>query len=202
MNDVLDGYAAAAPLLIERFESFSSAELLEPVLDLIPRHSGRAIDIGAGTGRDAAWLAKQGHDVVAVEPVRELREAGKVIHHALPIRFLDDCLPALELALTHGQFDLVLACAVWQHLDDDDRARGMLSLAKLTAPGGTLIMSLRHGPGPAGRRVFPVTGDATVELARQAGLSVIRRAERDSIQPGNRAAGVRWTWLAFAGKSL
>ena len=200
MNDVLDGYAAAAPLLIERFESFSSAELLEPVLDLIPRHSVRVIDIGAGTGRDAAWLARQGHDVLAVEPVRELREAGRDIHHALPIRFLDDTLPGLELALTHGKFDLVLVCAVWQHLDDGDRARGMLGLAKLMAPGGTLIMSLRHGPGAAGRRVFPVTADATVDLAATAALSVIRRAERESIQPGNRAAGVHWTWLAFAAK--
>ncbi len=200
MNDVLDGYAAAAPLLIERFESFSSAELLEPVLDLIPRHPVRVADIGTGTGRDAAWLARQGHDVLAVEPVRELREAGRSLHHALPIAWLNDRLPALEQARRNAPFDLVLACGVWQHLDDDDRSRGMLSLAGLMAPDGTLIMSLRHGPGAAGRRVFPVTADATGELARQAGLSVIRRVERESIQPGNRAAGVRWTWLAFTAK--
>jgi protein-L-isoaspartate O-methyltransferase len=31
------------------------------------------LDIGSGTGRDAAGLAAMGHSVVAVEPTAELR---------------------------------------------------------------------------------------------------------------------------------
>jgi ubiquinone/menaquinone biosynthesis C-methylase UbiE len=62
-NDILKGYEAAADDLIPRFEGISSAELLAPVRVHFPRHPSRVLDIGAGTGRDAAWLVLRAHSV-------------------------------------------------------------------------------------------------------------------------------------------
>jgi hypothetical protein len=70
-------------------------------------------------------------------------------------------------------------------------------LADIVAQHGLLILSLRHGPGAPGRRVFPVSPDETIVAAEHAGFRLVRRLEAESVQPENRASGVRWTWLAL-----
>jgi hypothetical protein len=62
----------------------------------------------------------------------------------------------------------VTLCGVWQHLEEDARDIAIANLAEITAPGGMLVMSLRHGPGVAGRRVFPIDPDETIEAAGKA----------------------------------
>ena len=198
MQNVLEGYAAAATAaFIAAYDGLSPEAIYDPVIDLFPSRNIRVADIGAGTGRDAAWFACKGHDVLAIEPVRELREAGRALHAAANIKWLDDRLPDLSAVPSFGAFDLVTLCAVWQHLSDEDRAIAMPRLAALIAPGGLLAMSLRHSPGVAGRRVFPVSSDMTIESARVCGLRLIRRREAHWVQPANQAMGVHWTWLAF-----
>ena len=198
MNEILDGYAqSATPELIARYDAIPIEQIYAPVLDLFPVGPCRIADVGAGTGRDSAWLAGLGHEVLAVEPVDALRCAGMKLHDGLAIEWLKDALPDLERIEAGRRFDLLLLCAVWQHLDDDSRAQAMERLAGLTAPGGKLVMSLRHGPGAANRPVFPVDPDRTVEDASAGGLRLLRRRRTESVQSENRAAGVHWTWLAF-----
>jgi protein-L-isoaspartate O-methyltransferase len=50
----------------------------------------RILDIGSGSGRDAAYFAKQGHEVTAVEPVREMRLTAEKLHGKQRIRWIDD----------------------------------------------------------------------------------------------------------------
>jgi SAM-dependent methyltransferase len=198
VDEVLQAYAAAATDLIARFEEVSPTQLYAPVADLLPSSASRIADIGAGTGRDAAWLADKGHEVIAVEPVSELRRAGMSLHKSQRIEWLDDRLPHLrDLRGRRSRFDRVLLSAVWQHLNDDARGIAMRSLADLTAPGGMLIMSLRHGPGAPSRPVYEARPAETIETALRAGFVLIRELQGESIQAANRAAGIRWTWLAF-----
>ena len=77
---VLAGYADEAPVLIPRFEGLSSAEVNAPVVHLLAGDDLTFLDVGAGTGRDAAWFAGLGRQVLAVEPVRPLRQAGAALH--------------------------------------------------------------------------------------------------------------------------
>jgi hypothetical protein len=70
-------------------------------------------------------------------------------------------------------------------------------IASLLATKGLMLMALRHGPVPAGRRMFEVTGAETVTLAARYGLQVLLDERTGSSQPENRAAGVEWTRLAF-----
>lgn len=58
-------------------------------------------------------------------------------------------------ARRHGPFDLVTLCGVWHHIDDEARQTAMESLSEMTAEGGLLIMSLRHGPHPKAAVLFP-----------------------------------------------
>ena len=62
----------------------------------------------------------------------------------------DDALPGLDGLRARGErYDLIMLTAVWMHLDEDERVAGMASLAGLLAPGGQILMTLRHG-GAAG----------------------------------------------------
>jgi SAM-dependent methyltransferase len=189
------GYGENARTLAAQYESVTFADVHRDTLHLVPTHPVSVLDIGAGSGRDAAALAAMGHRVVAVEPTPELRLEGQRLHAAVPIQWVDDGLPELERIVARGErFDLILLTAVWMHLDERERALAMGSLARIVAPAGTVIMSLRHGPVPAGRRMFDVSFEETAELARTHGLDAVFRGEREDMLG---RADVRWTFLAL-----
>ncbi|MGW0854050.1 class I SAM-dependent methyltransferase [Streptomyces sp. NPDC002690] len=189
------GYAEAAEALVEQYESTTFAEVHREVVELYPERPSTVLDVGAGSGRDAAALSALGHTVVAVEPIAGLRERGRVIHAARPIEWLDDELPELRAVRALGRrFDLVLLTAVWMHLDAGERAAGMEALGRVTAPGGLVVLTLRYGPVPAGRRMFDVSVEETVELARGQGLSAVHRSGRADLHG---RSGVRWSTVAL-----
>jgi SAM-dependent methyltransferase len=200
-NDVLEVYELHAPRLLESFEAVSSAEVYAHVAHLLPVRPARFADIGAGTGRDAAWLAAQGHRVLAVEPTEFFRSAGMKLHPSPRIEWLGDALPDLEHTLARGEvFDCVIVCAVWQHLRDEERARAMPNLARLLAPAGLLIMSLNHGPAEPGS--YPSSRENTTALATASGLSLAFACEAEAVHPASRARGETRTWLAFVPRSV
>lgn len=192
------GYAENAAVLIERYESLSFDYKHEAVLHLIPHLPCTVMDIGAGTGADAAGLAARGHHVLAVEPTDALRRYG-MAHHTSPlIEWVDDCLPDLErLAQRRHASALIMLTAVWMHLDEQERRKAMPIVASLLAPDGTLIMTLRHGPVPAGRIMYPVSAEETLHLAERQGLRCVLNLHAQSKLPANRAEGVTWSHVAF-----
>lgn len=192
------GYAGNAAELIARYEAVNPADKHAAFQPWLPDSPRVVLDVGAGTGADAAWLAEQGHRVVAVEPLAEFRVAGQALHASARIEWVDDQLPTLESVLERDHlFDLVLLSAVWMHLDLHERDRAMSTLAALLAPGGVVCMTLRHGPVPQGRRMFEVTPQEVLESAQSQGLSLLMSATRDSLQPANRQMGVTWSHLVF-----
>jgi SAM-dependent methyltransferase len=188
-------YAEEAPDLLQRYESISFADTHRSVTHLIPSEPCHVLDIGAGTGRDAAGFAALGHRVVAVEPTEEMRRGAMALHPLPLIEWLDDGLPDLATVLARGeQFDVVMLTAVWMHLDEQQRRRAMPNVAALVRDGGAMTMTLRHGPVPPGRRMFEVSAEETIGLARPVGFRCVlnRQAESSLRQPG-----ITWTRLAF-----
>jgi 2-polyprenyl-3-methyl-5-hydroxy-6-metoxy-1,4-benzoquinol methylase len=192
------GYASEVDALFERYESRDAAAVHAPWYDFFPKPPARILDIGAGTGRDAGWLASLGHDVLAVEPVDELRTRAAKLHPEPEITWLADILPALVNTRARGEtFDMVLMHAVWMHLTEAERIEGMANVASLMHPGARLLMSQRHGPVPAGRRMFDVSGEETIVLAAEHSLINLFHERAESIQAENRAQKIEWTKLVF-----
>jgi SAM-dependent methyltransferase len=193
-----EGYADEAEELFKLYESIPAADAHRAVLHLIPTAPGSILDIGSGTGRDAAWFAAQGHRVVAVEPTDAMRIPATTLHPSPRIEWLDDSLPDLALLRARDErFDLVMLSAVWMHLDAEQRRQAMPNLAALVRAGGVMIMKVRHGPVPEGRRMFEVSPEETIELAQTQGLHPVLNVRTESNQEANRRAGVTWTNLAF-----
>ena len=192
-----EGYADEAPALVRQYESIAFAEVHREVMVLIPPVPVRILDIGAGTGRDAAGFAAMGHAVTAVEPTAEMRYAAMALHPSPRIEWIDDSLPDLALLHARGEvFDVVMLTAVWMHLDERQRRRAMPRVAGLVRLGGVMMLSLRYGPVPPGRRMFDVSADETVQLARAEGLTLLLRRDHQHGQLGR--PGVSWTRLAFS----
>lgn len=62
--------------------------------------------------------------------------------------------------------------------DPARRAGGTEGVAPLLAPGALMTMLLRHGPVPAGRRMFDISSAETRDLAARHGLVAIHDSER------------------------
>jgi SAM-dependent methyltransferase len=193
-----EGYADEAEELFKRYESTPAANAHRAVLHLIPTAPTSVLDIGSGTGRDAAWFASLGHRVVAVEPTDAMRLPAMALHPSPRIEWLNDSLPDLSVLMKRGEsFDLVMLTAVWMHLDEAQRQRAMPNLASLLRAGGAMIMKIRHGPVPPGRRMFEIPAEEIIELARMQDLHPVLNLRTPSSQDINRNASVTWTSLAF-----
>lgn len=190
------GYAEEAPALLKLYESVPFGKTRVSRLRFLPQPPARLLDIGAGTGRDAAGFATLGYDVVATEPVREMREGARKLHPDRRIEWLDDSLPDLAGLRRRGdRFDIVTMTAVWMHLDERERRSGMANVADLLRHGGILTLTLRYGPVPPGRRMFAVSTRETIALARSRGLVLIHKADTPTLI--KRAQPVFWKRLAF-----
>jgi SAM-dependent methyltransferase len=188
------GYAETADVLVQQYESITFEDVYGHLLDLLPK-GGQALDIGAGTGRDAAALTTRGFQVHAAEPTAELRAHAQRLHPHPSIRWSDDALPELTgLYASNERFDLILMTAVWMHLDEDERSRALPRVAGLLALGGRLFMTVRKGPVPPGRRMFHIPIDELIARAGELDLKLLRTGEFDDML-GRRDVG--WTMLAF-----
>jgi SAM-dependent methyltransferase len=184
-------YTTHASRLAREYESVAPIVIHGVWRDYLPTTPARAMDVGAGTGRDAAWLAGLGHDVVAVEPSAGMRAEGKRRHPSSPIRWVDDALPDLRTVRELGErFDLILLSAVWMHVPETERGHALDTLAALTAPGGRIVITLRFGPSPDEREFHPVSAAELRELAGPLGLSAAMETEPNADRMDRR--GVRW----------
>lgn len=126
----------------------------------------RILDVGAGTGRDAAWFAARGHLVTAVEPSAKMRQLAGRLHPSDRVKWIDGSLPDLK-GLADGQFDLVVLSAVWMHVPPDQREQAMKRLVQMLAPGASLYVTLRVGPTDKARSIYSVSFQELAALAKR-----------------------------------
>jgi SAM-dependent methyltransferase len=160
--------------LAAQYETADPAQVHQSVIAHLPAAPAAILDIGAGSGRDAAWLAALGHTVLAVEPSATMREEAQRRHPDPRITWLADSLPGLEAVFRLGvAFDVILLSAVWMHVAPTERARAFRKLVTLLKPGGILALSLRLGPPVAGRDMHPVDLAEIEALAQRQGLVMV-----------------------------
>ncbi len=118
---------------MERALSFGSAaeayERYRPgypgsVVDLLLEHvppGGRALEVGAGTGKATRAVAARGVPVTAVEPDPEMRTVLGRVTEGLPVTVVAATLETLLSSVTDSQHDLLYAAAAWHWTDPATR---------------------------------------------------------------------------------
>lgn len=122
------------------------------------RGSERVLDLGAGAGRIALWLAPRVAHVTLVDASAELVNAAR--ERALRDRIRNVAFVKSDLRLYQpapGGFDLVIVFGVATHLDDEEVAALAAKCARALAPGGRLVLK------------EPVTTDGVEREDRRAG---------------------------------
>ncbi len=187
-------YDKLADELVARYEQLDFEQVHDALVDELPDFHARILDVGAGSGRDAAALAARDHHVVAVEPSQQMMIRARAAHSDPQIRWLDDSLPGLEKVYDVGEkYDLILLSAVWMHVAPGQRDRAMRKLSGLLRPGGKLALSVRTVSADR-RDMWKVNPGTLVERARKQGLEFLRESRsRDLLERDE----VAWTTLIF-----
>lgn len=105
---------------------------------------GPTVDIGCGSGRDAAWLDAHGYEASGYDPSEGLLEEARAQYPGL--HFGVAALPELA-GLPKGTFQNVLCETVVMHLDPQDVGAATRALLGLLRPSGTLYLSWRVTEG-------------------------------------------------------
>ena len=184
-------YDQNAEQLVSQYESLTFEHVHPALLDLLPAPGATILDVGAGSGRDAAWFAAKGYDVVAIEPSEAMRSLARQRHPSPRIHWIADSLPDLAQVRRLGlTFDLILLSAVWMHVPPTSRQRALRKLATLLSPNGRIAISLRIGPPDTNRAMYAVTLPELTAMAQQFGLRLVRTD--DSPDKLGRP-GIAWT---------
>jgi protein-L-isoaspartate O-methyltransferase len=99
MNNAISWYDHHAKELAIQYEAMPPDSVHGWVADLLPEGKALVLDVGAGTGRDAAWLARRGFEVVAVEPSAGMRMEGQRLHPDAWIQWKNDALPYFRIGM-------------------------------------------------------------------------------------------------------
>ncbi len=156
-------------------------------VERLARTPGRALDLAAGEGRNAVWLAEGGWEVTATDfsPVGLAKARELASARGVDLTLIE--ADATEPVPAPTAFDLVVVA--YLQLPAESLARALGHAAAALAPGGTLIAvghdadNLTHGhggpPDPAllwtVEHVTGALGGLTVERAEQ----VVREVATD-----------------------
>jgi ubiquinone/menaquinone biosynthesis C-methylase UbiE len=190
-----DWFSANAEEAAARYEATSPEAIHNWMADFMPSPGSLAIDLGAGSGRDAEWLARHGLRVIAAEPNPVMRAGAERAHHHPSVHWMGDSLPELKnLRLAGVAADLVMATAVWMFIAPGQRPAAMASIASILHPSGIFCAALRLGPADAARGMVAVCTETFKRNAADHGLDCIREAAAADLWG---RPEITWAYLAF-----
>jgi SAM-dependent methyltransferase len=194
IESAIDYYDRDASRFASRYETVSFAQVHPVLLPFLPRAGRSALDIGAGSGRDARALAALGLRVTAVEPAENLRRAAQSLTNGDDVRWIDDRLPDLA-TLSGERFTFILCSAVLMLLPGRAMVAGLARMADLLEADGRLAISVRDPVAGGPDDLVHALSDADLAATTaQAGLTLIE--QRNMTDALGRATH-RWRYSLF-----
>lgn len=172
-------YTAHWKDLVPRYESADVPDL-HALLAASFSPGARLLELGCGSGRDAAHMLATGFDVIASDAVQEMIDAAAACHPVLAGRLCRLCLPR-DLLPSLGYFDGVYAVATLMHLTRPAIQDVFSRTHRVLIPEGRLFFSVplrrddirADGFDARGRRFTAMTRGAWTGICRHAGFDII-----------------------------
>lgn len=194
MSTAANWYDTHAEQIADGYESIEANAAHPALFEMIAdKQTLTVLDIGSGTGRDAAALSALGHDVTAIDPSEKMLQLARSLHPNSDVDWRDGQLPELSSAV--GEYDLILLSAVWMHVPPAERQAAFDRMVSLLAPGGTIYATLRIGPDDLERGMFAVEPGSLSIFADKAGLNLENFGERPDLLGRD---GVSWQTVAIS----
>ena len=138
------------------YERLVAAEPLHPgILEWLPPHVPRIIEVGAGTGRLTLELVARCDQLTAVEPAAPLRDRLRLKLAALPspsgggqgggrVKLVSGFFDALPFP--DRSAELVIACSALTQEPAHGGDRGLAEMERICAPGGMVVIVWPNHP--------------------------------------------------------
>jgi SAM-dependent methyltransferase len=191
---VFSAYARYYDLLYRDKDYEAEAEYVQRLISRNAPRASSVLDLGCGTGRHAAALARRGFSVDGVdrspEMLREARHRGRVEPAEVGnrLRFHEGDIRTVSLG---GTFDVVVALFhVASYLtSNEDLARAFHTARQHLVPGGLFLFDCWYGPA-----VLTLGPEVRVKRLEDSEVQVTRIAEPDLDTAAN-CVTVRYTVL-------
>jgi protein-L-isoaspartate O-methyltransferase len=146
----IDYFNDRAEELARQYNALDRAKVHADLLALLPEgQSLKVLDIGAGSGADAAMFADLGHSVTATEPAAALQKIGRDVFKNKDIKWNSDILPEMGAqSKAAAPFDVVISVGVLQYIEEKKRLSSLSRMFSLVAKGGYIEIQY---PTPASR---------------------------------------------------
>ena len=196
-NKNISFYSDNATTLFDQYQSLSFNAVHQSWLGTVNLSKYKtALDIGAGSGRDALALSQLRLCVTAVEPAQSLKNMGMELTGD-KVTWKNDTLPELS-SIDDNSYDVILISAVWMHLTKEQQRQSLSRLSTLLNDNGILVITLRHGEFNDGRKAFDVNAARLIEEAKVFNLTVLH-TDNDTDQLNR--TDVCWETVVFTRKS-
>jgi SAM-dependent methyltransferase len=195
-------YDENAAEVSRRFESADMSRNHRCLLRHLSPRGARVLEIGCGSGRDAAFLLANGYDIRGVDASAGLIEEALKIHPELQGRLSVGSVPfPQDGALLRGTFQAVVCLAVLMHVPEADLAETVSQIDRMLEAGGTVFLSVSterpgvdgHGRGTGGRLFLERRPEELQGIFERQGFRLAARYDTPDVH----ARAIAWHSLVF-----
>ena len=179
-------YNENSEILAELYETANMSAIHGLLLRFLPEKA-RILEIGCGSGRDAAFLVAKGYDVTAIEASPKMLEVAQRLNPELADRITLASVPLQDSdRLLSRQFSAVVCIGTIIHIPDQYLFEFASQVRDLVAPDGILFLSgsIRNLPSQEnrdvhGRLIIERAPEEIQLLFERLGFRLLTRHEND-----------------------
>jgi SAM-dependent methyltransferase len=140
-NKTLLFYDKNSSMISERYESADLASVHSKLSEIFPAKA-QVLELGGGTGRDAAAMAKYGYSVTYTDGSEKMISEAKELHPELTNNIHRCVLPEELAYFADNSYQAAYAMAVLMHFDEDGVYRIFNGVNRILEPNGIFFFSV------------------------------------------------------------